>query len=188
MQRLPIEIEKKYRLTKRQRERVIERLRELNATFVSEESEENTLYAGPGIDRRNSALRLRRVGARAILTFKRRFPEKSAIKHQLEEETEVSDAESCAAILKALGYKESLVYEKQRATWKIGEAELVIDELAFGLFMEIEAAAKEIERLEVLLEIGDLKSESLTYPKLTARDGKKKGKVIEARFFRKRPR
>ena len=165
---MAVEVEKKYRLTKRQREQVIERLRELGATFVSEEFEENTLYKGNGIDRRTSVLRLRRVGDRAILTFKKRIPSRSMIKQQVEDETEVSNADACEAILKALGYKELLVYKKQRATWEIGEAELVIDKLDFGLFMEIEGPEEEIKRIEALLNIKGLKPEKLTYPQLAS--------------------
>ena len=41
---MAIEIEKKYRLTDEQRERVRERLREVGATCEGEEFEENTLY------------------------------------------------------------------------------------------------------------------------------------------------
>lgn len=178
---MPIEIEKKYRLNKRQRQRIVERLSSI-ASFVSEEFEENTLYAGKGIDRRNSVLRLRRVADHAILTFKKRYPSKSSIKHQLEEETQVGDAQSCDALLKALGYVEALVYEKRRSTWRLGEAEIVIDELPFGLFMEIEAAVEEILRLEKLLGITKLKPEEKTYPQLAELSGKKKGSVIEARF------
>jgi adenylate cyclase class 2 len=166
---MPIEVEKKYRLTKRQRAQVVVRLRELSATFVSEEFEENTLYKGNGIDRRTSVLRLRRVGDRAVLTFKKRLPSKSMIKQQVEDETEVGDSEACEAILKALGYRELLVYKKRRATWNIGEAELVLDQLDFGLFMEIEAAAEEIERVEALLNVKGLKAEKLTYPQLALR-------------------
>ena len=134
------------------------------------------------------ALRLRRVGARAILTFKQRLPTKSSIKHQQEEETEVANAEAAHAILTALGFRPALVYEKRRTRWQLGRAEIVIDELPFGLFMEIEATEKEIARVEALLGIEDLPAVMETYPTLTARLGKERKGIVEARFRKGRVR
>src|SRR5216684_2801047 len=185
---MPIEIEKKYRLTKKQRPTIEKRLRELGASSRPVEFEENTLYRGGRIDVGGCALRLRRVGARAILTFKQLLPTKSSIKHQQEEETEVADAEAAHAILTALGFRPGLVYEKRRTRFDLGRAEIVIDELPFGLFMEIEGTEKEITRVEALLGIEDLPAVMETYPMLTARLGKDRKGIIEARFPRGRIR
>ena len=136
----------------------------------------------------NCALRLRRVGARAILTFKQRLPTKSSIKHQREHETEVADAEAAHAILTALGFRPALVYEKRRTRFDLGRAEIVIDELPFGLFMEIEGTEKEIARVEALLGIEDLPAVMETYPTLTAHLGKQRKGIIEARFRKGRVR
>jgi adenylate cyclase, class 2 len=185
---MPIEIEKKYRLAKKRRPAIEKRLRELGVSPRPVEFEENTLYRGGRIELGNCALRLRRVGARAILTFKQRLPSKSSIKHQQEDETEVADAEAAHAILTALGFRPALVYEKRRTRWRLGKAEIVIDELPFGLFMEIEAAEKEIARVEALLGIEDLPAVMETYPTLTARLGKERKGIVEARFRKSRVR
>ena len=185
---MPIEIEKKYRLTQKRRVAVERRLHEIGASSKPVEFEENTLYRGGRLELGGSALRLRRVGARAILTFKQRLPSKSSIKHQQEEETEVTDAEAAHAILTALGFRPALVYEKRRTRWHLGRAEIVIDELPFGLFMEIEAAEREITRVEALLGIEHLPAVMETYPMLTARLGKDRKGIIEARFSRGRIR
>lgn len=179
---MPIEIEKKYRLTRQQRLAINRRLREVGATRHELEFEENTLYRGGRVDLGGCALRLRRVGSRAILTFKQRFPTKSPIKHQSEEETEVANADALDAILQALGFRPALVYEKRRRRWKLGKAEVAVDELPFGLFMEIEASEREIARVEKLLGAEALPAVMETYPNLTARLGKKRNGVIEARF------
>lgn len=181
---MPIEIEKKYRLTRKQREAIVGRLRKLGASPGELEFEENTLYRGGRLDLGTCALRLRRVNGRAVLTFKQRFPSKSAIKHQREDETEVASADAVAAILRALEFRPGLVYEKRRTRWIIGKAEIAIDELPFGLFMEIEGAEKEIARIESLLGAQDLPPVIETYPALTVRLGLKRGGVIEARFAR----
>jgi adenylate cyclase class 2 len=179
---MPIEIEKKYRLTKKRRQSIELSLRKIGASSRPVEFEENTLYRGSPIDFGNCALRLRRVGARAILTFKQRLPSPSPIKHQLEEETEVANADAVHAILTALGFRPALVYEKRRTRWNIGKTKVVIDELPFGLFMEIEASEKQIADAEALLGIEDLPAVMETYPMLTAKLGNKRKGIFEARF------
>ena len=181
---MPVEIEKKYRLTKKQREVIGRRLRALGASPGDVEFEENTIYRGGRLDLGGCALRLRRVNGRALLTFKQRFPSKSPIKHQREEETEVIDANVMAAILRSLEFRPALVYEKRRVRWNLGNAEIALDELPFGLFMEIEGSEKEIARVEKLLEAESLPAVMETYPSLTAQLGMKRGGVIEARFAR----
>lgn len=176
-----IEVEKKFRLTKRQREAVLKRLPEIGAQLEGEDFEENTLYDGDALRDGGCVLRLRRVGGRATLTFKRRLPGKSAIKQQREEET-VVEPDAMAAILEALGFTPSLVYEKRRQTWRLGQAEIVIDVLPFGLFMEIEGAAKAIKSVERKLGMKGLRAEHATYPQLTAKHGKRCDGLIEARF------
>jgi adenylate cyclase class 2 len=189
-----IEIEKKYRLTKKQQLELRRRLPEIGAVFAGEEFEENTLYSGGVLDVGKCVLRLRRFGdsadaadltdnrQRAVLTYKERLPGVSSIKQQLEDETEVSDAEAMAAILDSLGFVPALIYEKRRATWRLGEAEIVIDELSFGLFMEIEGPEPAIKEIERQLAIKGLKAEHATYPQLTQQHGKSHHGLIEARF------
>lgn len=179
---MPIEIEKKYRLTKQQRRMIEQRLRELNITPGEIEFEENTIYQGGKLDLGGCALRLRRVNGRAILTFKQRFPSGSPIKHQQEDETEVANPDATHAIITALGYRPGLVYEKRRVRWNVGKAQIVIDELPFGLFMEIEASEKRIARVEKIVGAENLPAVIETYPGLTARFGKKRRGLIEARF------
>lgn len=177
-----IEIEKKYRLAREQQERLRERLRAVGATLDGEEFEENTLYAGAGLDPQSRILRLRRTDARATLTYKERFATDSFIKHQREDETAVEDADALAAILDALGYRPALVYEKRRTTWHVAGVEVLVDELPFGLFVEIEGAENDINRAEELLQLDGAAGEHASYPELTARHGADINGIIEARF------
>ncbi|HKR23246.1 MAG TPA: class IV adenylate cyclase [Pyrinomonadaceae bacterium] len=177
-----IEVEKKYRLTSQQRDDVLQRLREVGAEFRGDELEENMIYGG--LKRENSVLRLRRVRDRATLTYKERLPESAAIKQYIEEETAVDDADAMDAILKTLGFAPALVYEKRRQTWVFRETEIVIDELSFGLFMEIEGDEGQISVVEQALGIEGLPAEHATYPQLTNELGQRVGDVIEARLRR----
>jgi adenylate cyclase, class 2 len=204
---VPIEIEKKYRLSKKQRAEVLQRLPKIGAKRKGAEFEENTLYAGNDLDLGRAVLRLRRIGTRGILTYKERFPSRSNIKQQREDETEVADPEAMELILDALGFTPAVVYEKRRETWTLketgkretgkrekgtaGATEIVIDELPFGLFMEIEGPEQDIRDIERKLAIKRLRAESATYPQLTLKHGKDYDGVIEARFPKptvKRPR
>ena len=177
-----IEIEKKYRLTREQNETVARRLRASGAVHVGDEFEENTLYAGDNLDSSRQVLRLRRVEGKAILTYKERFVSESSIKRHREDETGVEDAQALAEILDALGLKPSLVYEKRRATWHLKDTEVVIDELPFGLFMEIEGEEDLITEVEALLGLAEAQAEMATYPELVRQHGEKRGDVIESRF------
>jgi predicted adenylyl cyclase CyaB len=180
---MPIEIEKKYRITIEQRHAVEKHMRALGFKPRPVEFEENTIYGGGDLRPGQRALRLRRVNGHAILTFKRRFPTKSPIKHQEENETRVDDADATDAILHSLGFKPALVYEKRRTRWSIGKAKVVIDELPFGLFMEIEASENEIARVEKKISAETFTAVNETYPALTAKLGKKNRQgIIEARF------
>src|SRR2546421_2089616 len=120
------EIEKKYRVSEAQVVALRARLRAVGAQAEGAEFEVNTVYRGPGLEPRLRLLRLRRVGARALLTYKERPPTAAAIKQQREDETEVADADALAAILEALGYTPALVYEKRRETWRLDDAEVVL--------------------------------------------------------------
>ena len=179
---MPIEIEKKYRLSKRQWTLLMKRLVQIGARHLRDDVEENILYSGDSLDVTKSVLRLRRVDQHAILTYKERFSGTSSIKYQLEEETEVKDAERMDAILNALGFAPALVYEKRRQRWNLGKAEIVLDELPFGLVMEIEAAEDEIRAIEMKLEIKGLRAVNATYPELVMKHGKRRGEMIESGF------
>ena len=177
-----IEVEKKDRLTATEREQVLQRLKEAGAEDRGEEFEENTIYGGGVLEGTNSIVRIRRTQDRSFLTFKRRLTNQSDVKEQIEFETEVADADAAANIVSELGLFPGLVYEKRRKTWLIRDVEVVVDELPFGLFMEIEGSVTGIKEVEILLGIEHLETEHDTYPRLTARHGKNIDGRIEARF------
>jgi len=180
---MPIEIEKKYRLTPKQRRAIERRMLDMSLVPGELEHEENTIYRGGSLDQPGRALRLRRVnGRRAFLTFKQRRPSSSPIKHQEEHEVVVADADVMDRILGRLNFRPGLVYEKRRTRWEVGKAKVVIDELPFGLFMEIEAPVREIKRVERIIGAANLPAVMETYPSLTRLLGKEKRGVIEARF------
>ena len=177
-----VEIEKKYRLPAERLDEVEAALKEIGATFEREDREENTIYRGEILDRTASIIRIRRTERCSILTYKRRLENQSDTKQQIEHETEIADPEAADLIVRELGLTPRLVYEKKRKIWRRRDVEIVIDDLPFGLFMEIEGPITAIKEAEILLGIDDLETEHETYPGLTARLGTRIGEVIEARF------
>jgi adenylate cyclase class 2 len=183
---MAIETEKKYRLDKRRLVELTAKLGELGAEFASEHFEENYLHRSGLLDERNAVLRLRKIADRTFLTYKERLKSESNFKHKVEHETLVSDAKEVEHIIDKLGYKLSVIYEKHRKTWQLGDVEVVLDELPFGQYMEIEGTKEAILKAEKLLGAGDLEPEMRGYPRLTAKYGVERDGVMEARFEKAR--
>lgn len=179
---MAIETEKKYRLTLEQRETVLKNLADIGAEYKGEDFEENILFHGGVLTEKKAVLRLRKIGEKTILTFKERIQDDFEIKRHTEFETEVKDFEEMVNIFESLGFYRSMVYEKRRKTWHFRQVEIVLDELSFGNFMEIEGSITAIKEAEILLEAEDFETEHETYPHLTARLGTRNENLIEARL------
>ena len=54
-------------------------------------------------------------------------------------EFEADDFEVALKLFDALGYQVAVIYEKYRRVYRLGDVEVVLDEMPFGNFMEIEA-------------------------------------------------
>jgi adenylate cyclase class 2 len=69
------------------------------------------------------------------LTFKAPGPD---FEHRHEIEVGLEDAAAAQQLLESLGFQPVFVYEKYRETFALPEAEVMLDELPFGVFVEIE--------------------------------------------------
>lgn len=107
---------------------VQERLFEVNLRFDTTDG---------SLSRAQRVLRLRRDN-RARLTYKGAAVLGDAVSDRQEIEFEVSDLEAAWRLLEALGYRVFVRYEKWRATYRLDTVEIVVDELPFGNFCEIE--------------------------------------------------
>jgi len=179
---MAIEIEKKYRLTEARKQFVLDSLAEIGAEYEGEDYEENTIYGGGILDEQIAVLRVRKTQDKTILTLKQSIQNEYAVKQRTEYETEVANARELEKIIENLGFEPCLVYEKRRKTWRFRLVEIVLDELPFGDFMEIEGSITAIAEAEMFLDIEDYETEHETYPHLTAKLGKRNGNVVEARF------
>jgi len=85
----------------------------------------------------DQVLRLR-MDKQASLTFKGSGVLKSGASARQEFEVRVSDFDTTQKLLEALGYHPYLVYEKYRTTYDLMQCEVVLDEMPYGWFCEIE--------------------------------------------------
>lgn len=180
---MAIEIEKKYRIDKKIIVELTAKLADIGAAFSYEVFEENYLHRGGLLDGRSATLRVRKTDFRTTLTYKEKVPTENDFKHQIEFETDVSNVEATESIIEKLGYKLSVIYEKHRKAWDFNNVEIVLDELPFGYYMEIEGSVEDIGTVEQLLGADKFEVEPRGYPRLSAKFGKPNADgVTESRF------
>ena len=91
---------------------------------------------------KGQVLRLRR-DTEARLTYKGAGQNTDGVLGRKEIEFLVDDFEKARQFLEALGYRQSLVYEKYRATYVLDDVSIMLDELPYGNFVEIEGDTNE---------------------------------------------
>jgi adenylate cyclase class 2 len=120
------------------------RLRALGATKTLDEDEETLFFDFPdnSISKSKNLLRLRRIGKKAVLTFKK-FVESDSAKVRVETEVSVSEFESARSILQSLGLIPTLHMEKHRTSYS----------LASGVEVDIDKYTGMYSCIPTLLEI-----------------------------------
>lgn len=117
-----------------------ERVRSLGGELVQPRVfETNLRFDGPDGELARSArvLRLRQDSV-ARMTYKGPAESREGVRVRRELEFEVSDFETARLVLDALGYVVSMAYEKYRTTYDLGQVHVVMDEMPYGNFAEIE--------------------------------------------------
>jgi adenylate cyclase, class 2 len=87
---------------------------------------------------RNAQVVRLRQDANVRITYKGPASDSGGARLRTEIEFQVSDFDAARAFLEALGYQVMMVYEKYRTTYAFDETEVVLDELPYGNFVEIE--------------------------------------------------
>lgn len=116
------------------------RLRELGATLLQPRVLEiNRRFDLPDgrLSGAGQVLRLRQ-DTQFRLTFKGGGDSEAGVLSRTELEVTVSSGETTQQILQALGYVQGSVYEKYRRTYRLDTCEIMLDELPYGDFVEIE--------------------------------------------------
>jgi adenylate cyclase class 2 len=126
----------------------------LGATPITPRTyEENLLFDTPDAQfrRQGRLLRLRRDQRNRITYKEPPAHNDSDFKIMQEYEVEVSDFAQAHAILTKLGFALSLRFEKYRETFTYQGAEIVLDEVPFGTFIEIEGSQDAIRAIVTAL-------------------------------------
>lgn len=119
---------------------VRKRLEDLGARLVHPRSHEiNLRFDTPSGDllRKLQVLRLRQ-DSQVRLTFKGPAQRLDGTLAREEIEFTAGDFSSAQAFLEALGYQVVLMYEKYRTTFEMDGMEILLDEMPYGSFIEIE--------------------------------------------------
>ncbi|HVN16170.1 MAG TPA: class IV adenylate cyclase [Anaerolineales bacterium] len=118
------------------------RLQELKARLIQERVHEvNLRFDLPNGSLRADGRVLRlRQDTEARLTYKGASTLKEGVLSRTELEFTVGDFETARNFLEALGYVRFALYEKYRRTYELDGSHIMLDELPYGDFIEIEGA------------------------------------------------
>ncbi|MGD8457294.1 MAG: class IV adenylate cyclase [Anaerolineales bacterium] len=141
------ELESKYHLSQ---PKVLEaRLQGLGAELLHPRTHEyNLRFDTPdqNLAQEYRLLRLRKDQS-AHLTYKGPSTNQSGVNIREEIEITIGDFDTARLLLHALGYVITAVYEKYRTTYELDGLHVTIDEMPFGVFLEIEG--KDIESIKL---------------------------------------
>ena len=124
----------------RQLKRIERRLQELGAHLIQSHTHElNLRFDLPDGSLRQAGKVLRlRQDEQVRLTYKGPSQRSDGVLSRIELETVLDDFETGKKILEALGFILVATYEKYRRTYELGEFHIMLDELPYGDFVEIE--------------------------------------------------
>ncbi len=146
--------ELKNRFTELKVKLISERTHELNYRFDT---------ADHHLTQQMQVLRLRQDQS-TKLTFKSAADPASEVSSRQEIEFEVGDFDTARRFLQALGYEVSIIYEKFRTTYQLNDCLLMLDEMPYGTFLEIEGKdAAAIKKSAELLRLNWDKRIKLSY-------------------------
>jgi len=101
--------------------------------------EVNLRFDTPDLSLLNTGRLLRlRNDSRARVTYKGLGSIEGGARLRKELEFTVSNFDTTREVFEALGYEIYLMYEKYRTTYKLEDMEIVLDEMPYGYFVEIE--------------------------------------------------
>ena len=141
-------IEKELKFEIKDLSRLIDYLKKHGAVVLNKSKEKTVRLdtSNKDLEKRGVFLRVR-AGSKNTITLKEKIGEDKNVRKRKETEFEIQDIEAMAYILGKLGFDYSRTMEKYRINLEYKGAKLSIDELFFGLYLEIEGEEKEIEAI-----------------------------------------
>ena len=154
-----INISKEVKFELKDNEDIIRKLRKKRAVLIGGFKEKTTRYDDENGNYEKDGKFIRvRSGLKNIISFKEKLDDSKddTILKRNDIEVEIGDISKMQYILEVMGLKKTCTMEKYRLKWKFEDVDLNVDELPFGLFLEIhgeeEQIAKVMEELELARE------------------------------------
>lgn len=148
------------------------KLTEMGAVcLVARQMEFNLRYDAPDghLSATGQVLRLRRYDD-IRMTYKGPGIRNEGVLERVEIETTLGSFEAARQIIESLGYVPIFTYEKYRAIWQLSEHQIMLDEMPFGKFIEIESfSAQEVRALAKDLGLNPYASIPASYQSLFER-------------------
>ncbi len=153
------------------------RLVEMGASLIQPRVHETNLrFDTPdrALRREGKVLRLR-MDTSSKMTFKGPGMATDGVISRKEIEFEIGDFAAGKELIESLGYEETVFYEKYRTTYKANHTHIMLDELPYGDFVEIEGEnVEEINTIAAQLFLGKNKAIETSYLALFERIAEKK--------------
>ncbi len=147
-------------------EKIAERVRLCGAELIRPRTLEHNLRLDIGdqdLARQGRLLRIRKDD-RVSVTYKANARVEGGVIARTEIEFEADDARMVQKLFEALGYRVVVTYEKYRSMYKLGDVVVVLDEMPFGNFVEIEAPNNTlIEGVSMMLGLDFSKGMAINY-------------------------
>jgi adenylate cyclase, class 2 len=139
-------IEKEIKVEVKNPQQLLSLLAQKNVKKKSEGFQRTTRMDTPNLDleKRGTFLRVR-TGGKDIVTLKKKIKSTGEVFERQELETEVKDPELLADIFADLGFGKRYIMEKYRIDYEYKNTKISLDELPFGVFVEIEGEPENIK-------------------------------------------
>lgn len=152
------------KLTYTDKEKLIERLKEIGAVFKEKYILEDYYFSltGEDMSNTNDLLRVRKQGEKKELTFKGKCESEGSIWERIELNTDISDAEAVLKMFEYLKLNNLSTNKSVREFWDINDVEIVFSDITYPAeisFVEIEGPTKEKVQ-NILDKLGDLVKEA----------------------------
>lgn len=142
----------------------IKTLREKEAIFIGGNLETTIRYDDKDLNLSKKGIFIRtKSGFGNVLTIKEKEDGVSNFLERKKTETEVESTESIKYLLEKIGLNNQFVMEKYRLLWKIDNQYINIDELPFGIYLEVKGNNKQINSIIKKLNLKKSKIINKTY-------------------------
>ncbi|NOR85826.1 class IV adenylate cyclase [archaeon] len=133
--------------------------------------EKNIIFDKNNTFKKNDCLLRIRSDKKTTMCYKGPREKSDTMQIREEIEFEISNLKKAILFIERLGFKQTKIYEKKRETWQYKNTEIVLDELPFGKYIEIEGLEQDIKKTANLLGFKKEKYLTKTYFELAEEKG-----------------